>query len=1080
MVKPLNVYKASAGSGKTFTLATSYISLLIKDPQSYRNILAVTFTNKATEEMKMRIISQLYGIWKQLPASNRYLEKVQESTGLSPEIISKRAGIALTNLLHNYNYFRVETIDTFFQSVLRNMARELDLTTNLRIGLNDVQVEELAVDRLIEDLSATDILLQWMMKYIMENISDDRSWNVIGQIKTFGRTIFREDYKKVGKELEEKLTQPGFFEDYTARLKEIRQTALERMKEIAESFFDTLDGEGLTIEDFSFGKTGVCSFFLKLQAGVFDESIVGKRVTDCLGNPEKWYKKTHERRELIHALAESTLGDILRYALEERPRQWKLYKSADLTLKHLNQLRLLGSIERKVRELNEDANRFLLSDTQQLLHSLIDGSDSPFIFEKIGTQLEHVMIDEFQDTSTVQWQNFKVLLTEAMSHTGSSNLIVGDVKQSIYRWRSGDWRLLNNIEEQFSGQQVDTKPLDFNYRSDQNIILFNNHFFHKAAETEYQALMDTQDSNEAEQLRKAYADVRQKIPDNCRPTGEVEVSLLPAENYQEEALRCLAEAVRDKLEQGIPQERIAILVRTNALIPLIAQYFIEQMPEVSIVSDEAFRLDASSAVCLLIHALRLLAYPDDQLTKAAIVKTWQCDIMGDTTGDQELLLRDRNLDELLPEEFIGHTEELLTLPLYDLVERLYTIFRLKTLTDQSAYVCAFYDQLTTFVNENTTDIDTFLNEWDETFCSKTIQSDVVNGIRLISIHKSKGLEFDHVICPFCDWQLEKQSGNILWCRPEEPPFSDLPIAPIDYSQKQMMGTIYEADYCEEHLQNTVDNLNLLYVAFTRASHSLTVIGKRNTKSSRSAIIEQVLPEIVEEKDLATATLEGMDDVTTTLHFHFGEPTPDNSMTDHAHQESPAINPFLQAEEPVTVSIDTFDSKVSFRQSNRSRDFIKEEDEENALQQNYIQMGSVLHSIFSTIRTVNDIPDALQRLQFEGVLYDEHITAERIADMLRKRLSHPKVADWFSPRWTLFNECTILSLENGEVKERRPDRVMTDGKEWIVVDFKFGSPKEEYHEQVREYMQLLTTMGHQHVTGYLWYVYSNVIEEVRRS
>ena len=1078
MVKPLTVYKASAGSGKTFTLATSYISLLIKNPQSYRNILAVPFTNKATEEMKMRIISQLYGIWKKLPASNRYLEKVQEKTVLSPDVISKRAGIALKNLLHNYNYFRVETIDTFFQRVLRNMARELDLTTNLRIGLNDIQVEELAVDRLIEDLSVTDVLLQWMMRYIMENISDDKSWNVIGQIKTFGRTIFRDDYKKVSKELEEKLEQPGFFEDYTERLKEIRQTALERMREIAESFFDTLDGEGLTIEDFSFGRTGVCSFFLKLQTGIFDESIIGKRVTDCMGNPEKWYKKTHERRELIHALVESTLGDILRYAIEERPRQWKLYKSADLTLKHLNQLRLLGSIERKVRELNADANRFLLSDTQQLLHSLIDGSDSPFIFEKIGTQLEHVMIDEFQDTSTIQWQNFKVLLNEAMSHTDSNNLIVGDVKQSIYRWRSGDWRLLNNIEEQFAAQQTETQALDTNYRSDKNIILFNNHFFHKAAELESQMLAELQNINEAEQLRKAYADVKQDIPKNSQQTGEVDICLLPAEDYQEEVLRCLAETVSDKLAQGIPQNKIAILVRTNALIPLIAQYFIEQMPKVSIVSDEAFRLDASSAVCLLIHAMRLLVHPEDQLTKAAIVKTWQCDIREEATGDEELLLRNCDLNMLLPEEYIHHTEELLTLPLYDLVERLYTIFNLKKLKDQSAYICAFYDQLTTFVNENTTDINTFLNEWGESFCSKTIQSDMVNGIRLISIHKSKGLEFDHVICPFCDWQLEKQSGNILWCRPKEAPFCDLPIAPIDFSQKQMMGTIYEADYCEEHLQNAVDNLNLLYVAFTRASHSLTVIGKRNTKSSRSAIIELVLPDIVGKEELASSTLDGQEDNTTMLHFHFGEPSRQDTISSNANQDSTAMNPFLQPEKPVTVAIDSFESIVDFRQSNRSRGFIKEEDEENTIQQNYIQMGSILHCIFSTIRTVDDIPDALQHLQFEGVLYDEHITAERITDMLRKRLSHPKVADWFSPHWTLFNECTILSLENGEVKERRPDRVMTDGKEWIVVDFKFGSPKEDYHEQVREYMQLLSSMGHQQITGYLWYVYSNVIEEVR--
>ena len=198
MSKPLTVYKASAGSGKTFTLATEYIKLVVEDPQCYRNILAVTFTNKATEEMKMRILSQLYGIWKQLPDSEKYMQVICEKTGLSEAIVSERAGIALSNLLHNYNYFRVETIDTFFQGILRNLARELDLTANLRIGLNDTQVEELAVDQLIEDLSTTDVILQWLLKYIMENISDDKSWNVIGQIKTFGKTIFRDDYKKTG------------------------------------------------------------------------------------------------------------------------------------------------------------------------------------------------------------------------------------------------------------------------------------------------------------------------------------------------------------------------------------------------------------------------------------------------------------------------------------------------------------------------------------------------------------------------------------------------------------------------------------------------------------------------------------------------------------------------------------------------------------------------------------------------------------------------------------------------------------------------------------------------------------------
>ena len=1071
MNKPLTVYKASAGSGKTFTLATEYIKLVVENPQSYRNILAVTFTNKATEEMKMRILSQLYGIWKQLPDSANYMRVICEKTGQSEAFVSERAGIALRNLLHNYNYFRVETIDTFFQAVLRNLARELDLTANLRIELNDTQVEELAVDHLIEDLHTTDVILQWLLKYIMENISDDKSWNVIGQIKNFGKTIFRDHYKNVSNILREKMEEPGFFDRYTTQLRELRQTAMDRMKQLADEFFKIIRSEGLAIDDFSYGKAGICGFFLKLQEGYFDESVVGKRVTDSLGEPEKWCKKTHPRRELIYSLADSTLGQILRTTMEERPKQWKIYQSADLTLRHLSQLRLLGSIEKKVRELNESANRFLLSDTQQLLHALIDGSDTPFIFEKIGTQLQHVMIDEFQDTSTVQWQNFKVLLSEAMSKEGTENLIVGDVKQSIYRWRSGDWRLLNDIQTQFPSPeaQLDIRTLSTNYRSERHVIEFNNAFFSTAAKLEYLTL---QDDPEATALQRAYADVEQKVPEKLDNNGLINIQLLPADDYQEKTFARMANIVSELCDKGVRPSEIAILVRMNANIPLIADYFTKHLPDIRIVSDEAFRLDASVAVNLLVEALHFITHPNDILAKANIAKLYQCYVLGNNTEDNELLLSTNPLDEQLPEAYINHFEELMKLSLYELTERLYTLFELNRLEGQSAYLCAFYDQLLTFTSENATGIDAFIAEWEETLCAKTIQSDEINGIRLISIHKSKGLEFAHVIIPFCDWQLEKQ-GNILWCQPDEAPFNELPIVPVDYSQKQMKGTIYEDDYQHEHLQNTVDNLNLLYVAFTRASQSLFVIGKRNAKNSRSMLIEQVLPLIAEEK--SEAVLSGVDNENEPMEFSWGTLMPKENK---GHQKE-SHNPFLQKTTPVSIDINTFNNPVSFRQSNRSKDFISEQDEESNEQQQrqYIQTGSILHQIFSTIRTSADIDGALKRLQLEGILYDEQVTAEKISSMLRKRLQNARVANWFSDRWTLFNECAILSVENGEVIERRPDRVMTDGKEWVVVDFKFGSPKDEYLDQVREYMQLLADMGHTDIKGYLWFVYSNKIQEV---
>ena len=1070
MVKPLVVYKASAGSGKTFTLATEYIKLLVQNPQSYRTILAVTFTNKATEEMKMRIISQLYGISRQLPDSSNYLSNIVSKTGLSEAQVCKRAGEALHLLLHNYNYFRVETIDTFFQSVLRNLARELDLTANLRIGLNDIQVEEQAVDRLIDNLTHTDVMLQWILKYIMENISDNQSWNIIGKVKQFGRTIFRDYYKEQSDTLQAKMHDEHFFEAYTKQMRAIRQDALERMKEIGNEFFDALSAEDLSIEDLSNGRSGVAGFFLKLQAGVFDESIVGKRVADCAEDASKWSTKTHPRREAVIMSADAVLQPILRRAIDERPRQWRLYKSADLTLRHLNQLRLLGSIEQKVRQLNDESNRFLLSDTQQLLHSLIQDSDSPFIFEKIGARLEHVMIDEFQDTSTVQWQNFKVLLEECMSHVDTENLIVGDVKQSIYRWRSGDWRLLNAIDREFphSQQQLEIRSLTTNYRSTRGVIEFNNAFFIEAARQEYESQREEYPDG-AEQLRHAYADVEQQVPDDKTSQGLVSIRLLPRNDYQQQVLVELTDTVRMLIAKDVTPRQIAILVRSNRMIPTIADYFALQMPEVRIVSDEAFRLDSSAACTLIVQALHLLAHPDDMLAQATIVKLYHRAVLHEQLTDDRLFRRDTPLSTLLPEAFSLHTEELLQMSLYELAERLFTIFQLSTLTDESGYVCAFFDQLTQFCQDNTTDIDSFVREWDETIGAKTIQSTETDGIRILTIHKSKGLEFDNVIIPYADWRLEMP--DILWCQPQEEPFSALPLVPVDYSEKQMRGTVYEHDYLDEHLQNTVDNLNLLYVAFTRASHNLFVIGRRAAKNTRAILIETVLPAL----QLDGAQLDGVDNEDTAISFQYG--TLSHQPSNIKHQ--PSENVFLQPVRPVQVAIQTFASPTEFRQSNRSRNFVEGDDETNEL--SYIKMGSVLHEVFSRIRTTADISQALSQLQSEGILYDDELSRERITSLLHKRLESERIASWFSPRWQLFNECSILRLDDdGNLVERRPDRVMTDGNETHVVDFKFGKPHPEYIAQVQEYMQLLSAMGMPRVHGWLWYVYSNRIEEVRRS
>ena len=700
-------------------------------------------------------------------------------------------------------------------------------------------------------------------------------------------------------------------------------------------------------------------------------------------------------------------------------------------------------------------------------------SDSPFIFEKIGTQLEHVMIDEFQDTSTIQWQNFKVLLDETMSHQDAGNLIVGDVKQSIYRWRSGDWRLLNNIQEQFGDKRLDIKTLDTNYRSAKNIIDFNNAFFKAAAETEYQSLKENT-PEEAEQLKIAYSDVAQRVPSGKPANGFVQIKLLNKEEWKERTLKETMATIMQLTEQGVKPSQIAILVRTNRTIKDLAEFLMNNGCPYPLVSDEAFRLDASQAVNALVTALRVLIHPDDPISRATL---------------QKFALTFLGSDEIV-KKIEEQRDILLQKPIFDLVENLFVELQLDTIEEmksQSAYICAFYDQMAAYLQDNCCDIDSFIKEWDNTLHEKSIHSDALNGIRLVTIHKSKGLEFDYVIIPFCDWMLETSKGT-LWCTPAEAPFNKIPLVPVDFIAKQMKGSIYEDDYHHEHLQNMVDNMNLLYVAFTRASRGLFVIAHRDKETFRSYLIESVLSDV--EKTLSSGnvsvTLSNSQD--EDILFEYGTlKVEEADATDKKKEKSE--NVFCQQATNIAVQLKVNPAMPQFRQSNKSRDFIKgDEDEEQ--QKYYIKLGTILHSLFSSIRTTDDIEQALRQLELDGMLYDENLSRKHLDSMIRKRLQSQQVAHWFSPHWTLFNECSILSVEHGKVVEHRPDRVMKDSEKTIVVDFKFGKPKDEHHVQVRQYMQLLEGMeanqstnpdnendSHPLIEGYLWYVYPNKIVKV---
>ncbi|WP_289089939.1 UvrD-helicase domain-containing protein [uncultured Bacteroides sp.] len=1076
----LLVYKASAGSGKTFTLAVQYIRQLIEDPYSYRRILAVTFTNKATTEMKERILSQLYGIATSLKSSDGYLKEIMKTSNKSVDEIRKAADTALKNIIHDYSRFRIETIDSFFQSVMRNLARELELGANMTIELNNGDVLSDAVDSMIEKLDRMSPTLYWLLEYIEERIADDKRWNVSSEIKGFGRNIFDEAYIEKGVALREKLKDTKFIPQYRKKLQEKRESILDTMRGFSEHFQEILNANGLTPTDLKNGARGIGSYFNKIASGKLSNDVRNSTVEKCLEGAENWTTKTSPHKDTIISLANQVLIQVLNDAESTRMSSNKVLNSCDMSLRYLNNLQLLMRIDSEVREQNLNHNRFLLSDTNALLHSIIREGDASFVYEKIGTTIDTVMIDEFQDTSRMQWENFHLLLEESLAQKEGS-MIVGDIKQSIYRWRNGDWKILAGLDKDKSFR-LNSKTLDTNWRSEANIIAFNNDIFTSACKV----LNERYKADEGEdctQLLDAYSDVRQKTSKDTKE-GYIKLSFLKNSEehpYTDTTMELLAEEVDSLVKKGVRVNDIAILVRKNKSIPAIADYFDKNTPY-RVVSDEAFRLDASLAVCMLIDGLRYISEPTDRIACARLAVAYQKEILKKDVDYNTVLLN--SVEDYLPAEFRLMLPEMSLMPLYELLEKLFVIFRMDMIEEQDAYLCAFYDAVTEYMQNNSSELTSFLTYWNETLYAKTIPSGEISGIRILSIHKSKGLEYHTVLLPFCDWKMENETFNhMLWCRINEAdadkePFCELDLTPVNYSSA-MAESYFSDSYREERLQLWVDNLNLLYVAFTRACKNLIVWCKDEQKDTVSKLLRESIdcmkeikmtcnmPELDEEDE------ENKEENDEPIVYEYGE-----ICISGEKKKSDSTNRLVAIPDAVNVKIESLETEIDFKQSNRSADFIRgDEDEEENLRSQYIRQGQLLHTLFASIDTKEDLTAAIERLLFEGVIESTE-KAQEIYEIAERALNLDEVKDWYSGEWTLYNECSIIyNDEQGKMQTRRPDRVMMKGKEVVVVDFKFGKKKPEYSTQVREYMSLLSEMGYTDIKGYIWYVYSGELENV---
>ena len=1052
----LKVYKASAGAGKTFRLAVEYIKLLVeaREGGEYARILAVTFTNKATTEMKDRIISQLYGIGHALDNSQPYYNALREGLDddgygdLTEEEVRRRCRMALHQILHDYSRFRVSTIDAFFQTVLRGLAHELGLSANLQVEISDTEVLSEAVDRIVDRLQDEPVLLEWIYSLVRDQIENNQRWNITGKVKTFARVIFNEDYLLTGDQLREVLHDEEAFRRILGEIEQRRRDAVPTAVALGSQLEQVSVDEGVDFTEFSNGRD-LATFASKLKAGNMNIDI-SARLRRWIEDSDSLVKKADQRQRPQLLVSARRVSDVLQHVVEGYLRCQHDYNSAQLVLAHIKSLRLLGVIDDEVAKINMETSRYNLAKTPILLNRMIGESDAPFVFEKIGAQLCHIMIDEFQDTSSLQWKNFRALLLEN-SAKGGHNLIVGDVKQSIYRWRGGDWRVLGNIENTII-PPPEVVPLRENRRSMYHVVTFNNSFFTDAYQTmDFASAESASLLDEPFSFAAAYSDVQQLLPEGTEEEGYVRVRLIDTdvlkrrEQWEQPVIDDLMEQIRLLHDAGLPYQKMAILVRTNGEAQPIIEAFARQQDMPPIVSDEAFLFSSSPAIKALITALRVIDDSTDQVSTFYLRQLGAADIIDD--------------------------QSLRSLPLYELLETLCRRLRISRMRNQDAYLFGFFDAVIDYSHGNTTDIHSFLTFWDENLSRKSIPAGKVDGIRILTIHKSKGLEFHTVFMPFCSWEFDRDRwSDLVWCRPEEPPYSDLHLVPVTPSSA-MANSTFSTDYVREHLFSRLDELNSLYVGFTRARSNLYIWAPGKTKKGLSTVGDLVVAVLKEDYEVGvpvTSVGKGQ--------------SSDNRMTP---------DPL-----PIGVAMSSYPLTATFRQSNRSQRFLMaqaEADElamsEQSRQQQYIETGKLLHSVLQQIRTTADLPRVLNALEQEGVISryaadGTYVAVQRseLERWLNRGMKDPLVADWFTGDWTIFNECSIVRKHpvDGQPQTLRPDRVMIapDGSRIVVVDFKFGRPDADYEDQVQTYMNLLTAMYPlASVEGYLWYVYAGRVQRV---
>jgi ATP-dependent exoDNAse (exonuclease V) beta subunit len=1072
------IYRSSAGSGKTYKLATEFVSLAISDPNLFNKILAVTFTNKATKEMKERILDFLAKIAsKEDPA---LITEMGIITGLSEDVITQNAAIVNDKILHNYSQFSISTIDAFFQKIVKSFAKELGLLGSYKVELDQGKIMDEIIDQIIDDLGKEKELTGWMVDFSFSKVDENRAWDIRPEIESLAYEVFRESFREVEDHLSQ--VDDSAFRRLLQQVRIVRKKFEDFMTSKAREALHLIERHGLGVDDFSWKSGGPAGYFERIIIRAdFDPK---KLVREVCAEPDKWSTKTSPRKDEIKNVAEAGLQDVTQALVDYYDQHNSEYITALEIQRNIYVFGILSRIIDKLKLYRQEHDVMLISDVAVFLNKIIAENETPFIYEKTGTWYRHYLIDEFQDTSGYQWQNFRPLVGNGLSEHQRS-LLVGDGKQSIYRWRGGDWNLiLHKVGQDLSIYQPKEVLLDTNWRSDRKIVEFNNSVFSYlstliadgfASEIEELSLAETEKEHLVSMsgdVQKLYHDVVQKVTDkNLAPSGgRIEVNAYQKTDdgsWKETVLEELPKTIERLQDQGFEARDIAVLVRKSddgkRVIERLLRYKNSEEARpgycYDAVSNESLFLANSSAIRLMINTIKYALNPEDAIARAEI--SFNCNQLNDE-GAERPELNDLGFvvrSEVLPTGFEEEIRALIHLPVYEMIERIIGFYQL---VDEKfkGYLQAFQDIVLEYFADESRDLNDFLEWWEEKGKRESIQlPDSMNAIRIMTIHKSKGLEFKALIIPFCDWKLDHEAtkNNILWCTTDKKPFEQAGFLPLKYG-KSLADSYFSRDYYQEKIKAYIDNLNLLYVALTRAENVLIVNCPPQSRSLTNA------------GDLMVKALEKIDE-SSSEELKVQTDTTDASVTRYSIGDETATGKEREVvmERAAISHYQTSDWRLKAAIRKRGGGFFESGVPERKSRINY---GLLAHEILASVKSEKEASTHIDRYFTDGIISrEEHAD---LSDQLNMIFSNPQVRGWFNTSFEVKTEIPIITRDD---REKRPDRVIIDDKRAIIIDFKTGMEKSADRKQVLEYRDLLFEMGFEQVESYLLYLAQNKVIKV---